>query len=159
MNIPLNIDWQQILLHLMNFAILAGGLYLLLYKPVKSFMDERTAYYKGLDDAASEKLAKAEAAEASSDERYANIDEELRIYRSTKIREADRAATAHINAAKAEGEKIIAAAKKTAESEHNRIVAEAQDDIKQLAISTTEKLFAQASASTLDKFLESVKEN
>ena len=24
-NIPLNIDWQQILLHLLNFAILAGG--------------------------------------------------------------------------------------------------------------------------------------
>ena len=34
MNIPLNIDWQQILLHLLNFVILAGGLYLLLYKPV-----------------------------------------------------------------------------------------------------------------------------
>ena len=31
MNIPLNIDWQQILLHLLNFVILAGGLYLLLY--------------------------------------------------------------------------------------------------------------------------------
>ena len=30
MNIPLNIDWQQILLHLMNFVILAGGLYFLL---------------------------------------------------------------------------------------------------------------------------------
>ena len=34
MNIPLNIDFQQILLHLLNFAILGGGLYLLLYKPV-----------------------------------------------------------------------------------------------------------------------------
>ena len=35
---PLNIDWQQILLHLLNFVILAGGLYFLLYKPVKNFM-------------------------------------------------------------------------------------------------------------------------
>lgn len=39
MNIPLNIDWQQILLHLFNFSILVGGLYLLLFKPVKNFMD------------------------------------------------------------------------------------------------------------------------
>ena len=38
---PLNIDWQQILLHLLNFAILAGGLYFLLYAPVKSFMAKR----------------------------------------------------------------------------------------------------------------------
>ena len=30
MNIPLNIDWQQILLHFFNFSILVGGLYLLL---------------------------------------------------------------------------------------------------------------------------------
>ena len=31
--IPLNIDWQQILLHLFNFTILFGALYILLYKP------------------------------------------------------------------------------------------------------------------------------
>ena len=29
MNIPLNIDWQQILLHVLNFVILFGGLYFL----------------------------------------------------------------------------------------------------------------------------------
>ena len=44
MGVPLNIDWQQILLHLFNFLILFGGLYLLLYRPVKAFMDKRTAY-------------------------------------------------------------------------------------------------------------------
>ena len=45
MQIPLNIDWQQILLHWLNLAILAGGLYFLLFKPVKQFLrrfnDER----------------------------------------------------------------------------------------------------------------------
>ena len=41
MNIPLNIDWQQILLHVLNFVILFGGLYFLLYKPVKNFMAKR----------------------------------------------------------------------------------------------------------------------
>ena len=49
MNIPLNIDWQQILLHLLNFVILAGGLYLLLYKPVLAFMEKRQAYYREHD--------------------------------------------------------------------------------------------------------------
>lgn len=41
MGIPLNVDWQQILLHLFNFIILFGGLWLLLYKPVKNFMAKR----------------------------------------------------------------------------------------------------------------------
>ena len=42
---PLNIDFQQIFLHLFNFIILALGLYLLLYRPVVAFMDKRQAHY------------------------------------------------------------------------------------------------------------------
>ena len=60
MNIPLNIDWQQILLHLLNFAILAGGLYLLLFKPVKAFMAKRESYYQNMDNEAKQKLQEAE---------------------------------------------------------------------------------------------------
>ena len=41
MGVPLNIDWQQILLHLFNFVLLAGGLYFLLYAPVRNFMEKR----------------------------------------------------------------------------------------------------------------------
>ena len=57
---PLNIDWQQILLHLFNFVILFGMLYFLLYAPVKKFMDKRTEYYKNMDDEAKNKLLKAD---------------------------------------------------------------------------------------------------
>lgn len=143
----------------MNFAILAGGLYLILYKPVKSFMEQRTEYYKGLDDAANKKLADAEEVEKNSNARFANIDEEVSQYRASKLHDADKAATAQIDAARAESERIISAAKQTAENERERILSDAQDEIKQFAISATEKLFSQASASTLDNFLESVKED
>jgi len=34
---PLNINLQQILLFALNFVILFGAMYFLLYKPVKSF--------------------------------------------------------------------------------------------------------------------------
>lgn len=64
MSIPLNIDWQQILLHLFNFAILAGGLYLLLYKPVKQFMEQREADYRKAHDAAQAAQAQAEQLKA-----------------------------------------------------------------------------------------------
>ena len=47
---PLNIDWQQILLHLLNFVILFAILYFLLYKPIKDFMQKRMDYYKSLYD-------------------------------------------------------------------------------------------------------------
>ena len=38
---PLNIDFLQVLLHLLNFVILAGGLTFLVYRPVLRFIDER----------------------------------------------------------------------------------------------------------------------
>ena len=46
MNLPLNIDFQQILLHLLNFVILAGGLYLLLYKPVNKFIKKKRGTFR-----------------------------------------------------------------------------------------------------------------
>ena len=63
MNIPLNVDWQQILLHWMNLAILTGGLYFLLYKPVKQFMEKREAYYRDLEDQAAGKIGRASCRE------------------------------------------------------------------------------------------------
>ena len=52
MNIPLNIDWQQILLHLFNFVILFAVLYFLLYSPVKKFMDERQKQFADFENEA-----------------------------------------------------------------------------------------------------------
>ena len=57
MNIPLNIDILQILLHMLNFVILAGGLTFLLYKPVVNFMEKRRQQFA--DEEAANK-AKAE---------------------------------------------------------------------------------------------------
>ena len=59
MGIPLNIDWQQILLHVFNFVILVGGLYFLLYNPIRKFIAKREEHYRKLDEEANAKLASA----------------------------------------------------------------------------------------------------
>ena len=73
-NIPLNIDWQQILLHLFNFSILVGGLYLLLFKPVKNFMDKRTKHYQDMESAAVEREKTTAEMEAAMQQRQAALD-------------------------------------------------------------------------------------
>ena len=73
-NIPLNIDWRQILLHLLNLVILFLILYFLLYNPVKKFMEKRKKYYEEQDEKSKKTLAEAESeriiksAEAESSE-------------------------------------------------------------------------------------------
>ena len=61
MNVPLNINLQQILLHLFNFLLLFGGLYLLLYKPVKDFMKGREEHYSEMDSKAEAAIVEAES--------------------------------------------------------------------------------------------------
>ena len=74
---PLNINLQQILLHWMNLAILTGGLYFLLYKPVKDFMDKRTAHYQELEEQAADKLAQAELLESQAKAKLEAADDEI----------------------------------------------------------------------------------
>ena len=53
---PLNIDFLQILLHMLNFVILAGGLFILLYKPVNQFLEQRKNYFADLEKRNKESL-------------------------------------------------------------------------------------------------------
>ena len=63
-SLPLNIDWQQILLHVFNFIILATVLTFVLFKPVRKFMREREEKYK----TAAEEHAKKKAEIAEMEE-------------------------------------------------------------------------------------------
>ena len=100
MTVPLNIDWQQLLLHLMNFAIQAGGQYLLLYKPVKQFMAKREAYYQGLADQAADKLREAEALKADCQAKLDASDEEIRQKKAKAQHDAQVAAEQQLDDAK-----------------------------------------------------------
>ena len=50
MDLPLNIDILQILLHMLNLVILTGGLSLILYKPAVKFLDERRRRFEELEE-------------------------------------------------------------------------------------------------------------
>ena len=81
MNLPLNIDIQQIFLHLFNFCILVAGLYILLYKPVKNFMNKRVEYYESLDREAKEKLTEADKLMADYQAQLKEVDKEIVLIR------------------------------------------------------------------------------
>ena len=158
MNIPLNIDWQQILLHLFNFVIQAVGLYLLLYGPVKRFMEKRTAYYKEMDEQAKATLHKAEQEAAEYQEHLKTVDEEVRQMKAEAVKRAEEVTNEEIARAKEQGEKILEDARKQAQAEQERMVSEAQGEITQMALNAVEKLMGKDSSETLDEFLNSVKE-
>ena len=142
-NIPLNIDWQQILLHFFNFSILVGGLYLLLFKPVKSFMAKREKHYADMESAAQEQ---------------AEFDAALEEKRAAAAKEAESFAQQQRDAARVQADKILSDAKAAAESERQKIGAEANREAVAIAEDAMEKILAAQTAKAYDSFVNAAEE-
>ncbi len=158
MNLPLNIDFQQIFLHLFNFVLLFGILYFLLYKPVKDFMDKRTEYFKKMDDDAKQKLADCEKTKDEYQKKLASAQEEIAVRNEAARKELEEANAIRIKQTEEEAAKMIAEARKTIEKDRAKMIAEAQTEISDMVISAAEKLVIESSTSdAYDQFLDSVK--
>ena len=158
MNIPLNIDWQQILLHFFNFSILTGGLYLLLFKPVKDFMDKRKQTYEQMDARARQTQDEARQLKAQAEESLAQLDRELAEKRSAAEKETALYAQQQQLAARQQAEKLLSDARLQAEQEGKRILAQANRDAVSIVESAMDKLAAQQTDQSYDTFLTAAKE-
>lgn len=151
---PLNISLQQILLHWMNLAILTGGLYFLLFKPVKQFMEKREAYYRELDQQATDKLAQAEQLKAERQAKLDQADEEIHQERVKAQQAAAQAAQEQLEQAEEQAKHIVAKAKAEAEQNKERALRESQKEMRELAAKAAKKLAAQPGADFFDQFLD-----
>ena len=154
MNIPLNIDWQQILLHLLNFAILAGGLYLLLYKPVKAFMAKREGWYQQQADAAEKTRQEAEALKAAAQAQADAAAEEAKATRAQARQDAQEDFRRVKEDAQAQAEKLLSDARVIAENDRKRVMEETEHQVKELVSAAAEKLVLSSDSAAFDQFLE-----
>ena len=155
---PLNIDFVQVLLHLLNFVILAGGLAILVYKPVMKFLDARRAKFEALaeqNQAAKEESDRLQQAYAS---RLADAEAEIAEQRQKAERESAEAAKAYLDAAKEKAASILSAAETEAEARRAQILDSAQTEIGELVIEAAQKLLsdtadAERTSALYDEFL------
>lgn len=150
MNIPLNVDWQQILLHWMNLVILTGGLYFLLYKPVKQFIEKREAHYRELDEQAARKLEEAETLKASYQAKLDGAEEEIRQTRA----KAQAAVQQSVEEQMAQAKQIIAKAQAEAVSVRERMMKESQRELRELTVKAVKKLTVKADMDLFNQFLD-----
>lgn len=156
-NLPLNIDWQQILLHLFNFTILFGALYFLLYKPVVDFMAKREAYYKDLEEKAKANLEDAEKTKNEYDARLSAADEEIKAKKTEAGKAANMERERIVDEAKKEADSIVKAAGAKALKEHDKIVDDAKKEIADMVSEATEKIVMSEDVSaSYDEFLKSI---
>lgn len=153
MNVPLNIDLQQILLHLFNFAILAFGLYFLLYKPVKDFMAKREEHYAAVDAEAASRLAEAKAAEELYRSRLDSADAEIAAKREAAAAELERISARRMDEAAEEARNMLLNAEAEALREKEKILESAKEELAGMAVSAVRKLMDESVSESYDDFL------
>lgn len=159
MNLPLNIDLQQIFLHLLNFTILLAGLYFLLYEPVKKFMGKRTAHYEELDRQATEKLEEARRVRSSYEEKLQQAEEEIRRQSEEAQKTAAQQAQVQLREAKEEAAHILAKARAEAQSERERALNEARGQVSDMVAAAAERLVLANTSAAYDQFLAAAGED
>ena len=153
--LPLNIDLQQIMLHLFNFTILFGALYILLYKPVKNYMQKREAYYADMDTKANDELRAAEESRREYDDRVRAFKDEVQAEKNKAHKDIEEQTDRQLAAAKADAEKIVADARNEANRQKDEIISSAQQEITEMVTDAMEKLTLEQSASdAFDQFLD-----
>ena len=150
---PLNIDWQQILLHLLNFVILAGGLYFLLYKPVEDFMGKRARQYRELDEQARRDREEAASIHKSAQEKLDAMHEEIAQMRIKAGDEIEAEKQQMVAEARAEARRILETAGKTAEQRSKKAIADTNEEIRGLAMEAVRKMLMN-DTEALDRFLD-----
>lgn len=156
---PLNIDIVQILLHVLNFVILAGGLSLLLYKPVRKFMDERRAEFDRQVQENRKAAAENEKLKKEYEDKIAASDDEIARIHKAAEKEAAEAAKTFLDSAKQKADEIICAAEAEAELRKGKILESAQTEIGELVLEATQKLLAapndpQHTQALYDEFIQ-----
>ena len=150
---PLNIDWQQILLHLLNFVILAGGLYFLLYKPVEDFMGKRARQYRELDEQARHDREEATAMRKAAQEKLDAMHEEIAQMRIKAGDEIEAEKQQMVAEARAEARRILETAGKTADQRSKKAIADTNEEIRDLAMEAVRKMML-SDENALDRFLD-----
>jgi len=130
----LGIDWLKIVIHFVVFAVLAVGLYLLLYKPILKFIRTRQEnIQKGIDDGNALK-EEGQALKEEYDRKLADADAD----RERVIAEANAQSEQILADARAKAKEETAAikqeAKRQAEAEQAAAKAELKEDAGKVAV-------------------------
>lgn len=155
---PLNINLQQILLHALNFVILFGALYFLLYQPVKKYMDNRRAQYEKMDQDAQDALAQARQTKENYEAQLKGADEEIARRRAEADAALQKEAAAQRAQAQQQADDIIQKAHAAAASEHERVMEQARSEISELMSAAAEKLVLSSTSDAFDQFLDTAEE-
>lgn len=141
--LPLGISLTEILLHLLNFAILFAGVTFLLWKPVKKFMQNRKEEYQRAEDNSVAATKESQELKAKYENILKEADSEKAKILLTAKDEAKTLSENILLETKQQAQDIIADSRTTVKSEREKIKWEVEKEVASLSVSVAEKILAR----------------
>ena len=143
----IGIDWQVLLAQLINFGILFGLLFFLLYKPMRRMLDERSAKIKESMDQAEQIKEQLAKTDEQVKEQLAAAHKEGQGILAQAAQMGERLKEEAREGARQEAETIVARARAEIERERDAAIEDLRGQFVDLAITAAEKVVSE----TLDK--------
>ena len=140
----IGIDWQVLLAQFVNFAILFGLLFILLYKPMRRTFDERSNRIKESMDQAEQIKEQMARTEEQVKEQLATARREGQDILAQAAQMGDRLKEEARGEARQEAEVIVARARTEIELERDEAIDEVKRQFVDLAITAAEKVVRES---------------
>lgn len=152
---------SDIALNLVNILVLYALLRLLIYKPVRKFMDERAARVRAQLEEAGRINEQAKESQAEYARRLAAIEEEGRLQLAQSARAAGEAAEAITAQAKEAAQDILAKAHAEADAQREELQRRMRPELSGMAVEIAGKLLGREvseadNRAIIDSFFDSV---
>lgn len=138
------IDQTLFVAQTINFVLLIALLYKLLYKPVRAFIDQRTAEIEGQVKAAEENQAVAAALRLELEEQAKHNRQQARQFLDEATKRAEAIQAEMLQEAKEEAAAIIRRAQEVTELEKEKAWAELKEQIGELSLLLASKVISQS---------------
>lgn len=137
------IQWKILIWQIINFAVLFGALWFLLYKPIKKLLAEREKKVSDSLNKASELEQKSKELEEEFKKKMAKQRDEIEET-SRKLEERQQKIHQEMKArTEAESKKIISEARELAQEEKTQILKSLEDEVKKAAAELAAKILEQ----------------
>lgn len=138
------IETNTFLAQTVNFILLIGILYYLLYKPVRQFMDQRTAEIEGQIRSAEENQKAAEALRLELEKQTQESRQQARQFLDEATRRAEQVQSQLIAEARAEAQTIIEKAREAAQREKEQAWQELKQQAGELSLLLASKVIKES---------------
>lgn len=138
------INQADLVAQIINFIILMGLLYRLLYKPVRAFMDKRTEEIEEQIKSAEKNQAAAEALRIELEKRTSESRQQARQFLDEAAKRAETLQSDMLAQARKEAEAVVTRAQKIAKLETEKAWAELKTEVGELSLLLASKIISES---------------